>query len=173
MVAALLHVTIAHDLQLLGGGADFTIIVIATLALLRGPEAGAAAGFVGGLFVDALTGQPLGYTSLVFAAVGYAIGSTPLAVNRRTPVRPLVVIAIAAAIARVGLAIAGFLLPDGAPLDAAFSLGTITTAAINLLLAIALYPLIRAALCAPLPASSPSSPSPPAKQSNDVPAVLA
>ena len=78
-------------------------VVVVSLALLRGPEIGALAGFGAGLAVDALTWQPLGLAALVYCVVGYGAGRVGERVSDHAPVSPLVVVAIASLVARAGL----------------------------------------------------------------------
>ena len=50
-------------------GPDLVVILVVSLALLRGVEWAAAAGFVGGLMLDSLDAQSLGLSSLLYVLV--------------------------------------------------------------------------------------------------------
>ncbi len=54
---------------------DFPLIVVALLALRRGPELGCVAGFAAGLLQDATGGGILGAQALTKALVGFLVGS--------------------------------------------------------------------------------------------------
>jgi rod shape-determining protein MreD len=171
-IAVLLQVTVAVDLEVLGGGADFVAVVVASLALLRGCEAGALAGFVGGLGLDALSGQPLGLAAFVYTGVGFAAGRVGERVHARAAVRPLLVAGLACALARVGVVLLGFLLGSDVSLNAGLSIGVVPVAAIGVLLAIPIHPLIRAGLSKPRPLPSPARPAS-STESDGVPTLVA
>jgi rod shape-determining protein MreD len=141
--AALLQVTVAIDFELLRGAPDFLAVVVVSLGLLRGPEAGAVAGFAGGLTFDALAWEPLGLAALVYALVGYAAGRYGERMPRHAPVRPLLAVAVGTVAARVGIVVLAFLLGIDVSWQDAFGAATITSAAETVLLAIPCYPLLR------------------------------
>ncbi len=73
---AVLQVSAATQLSPSGGAPDLVLIAVVALALWRGLEIAALAGFLGGLLIDGVTFAPLGVTSLL-----YLVGA--LAVARR------------------------------------------------------------------------------------------
>jgi rod shape-determining protein MreD len=175
-VAVLFNAALAANSTLLGGAPDLVCVVVVSLALLRGPEWGALAGFVAGLGVDALTWQPLGLAALVYCLLGYGTGRIGEGLSDRAPLSPLIVVAIASLLARVGLVLLGFLLGSELSVPAGASLSAIPAAALDVLIAIPLYALLRRGLRPPSPPavvlprlSPPTSES----ESDDVPAVLA
>jgi cell shape-determining protein MreD len=54
---------------------DLVAVLVVMLAMRRGVEAAALAGFLGGILLDALSYQHLGLTSLLYVVVGVAIAS--------------------------------------------------------------------------------------------------
>jgi rod shape-determining protein MreD len=175
-IAVLFNAGLAANTTLLGGAPDVVCVVVVSLALLRGPELGALAGFVAGLGVDALTWQPLGLAALVYCLLGYGAGRVGEQLSDHAPLSPLIIVAFATVLARGGLVLLGFLLGSELSVPAGASLTVIPAAALDVLLAIPLYALLRRGLRGPPPALSPlphlSTP-PPTSETDDVPAVLA
>jgi rod shape-determining protein MreD len=57
------------------GGPDLVLVVVVALALWRGMETAAVAGFFGGLLLDAMTFAPLGLSSILYVAAAVGIAS--------------------------------------------------------------------------------------------------
>lgn len=74
-VLAILEVAATPQLAPFGGGPDLIIILVVALALWRGMEAAAIAGFAGGLLLDAMTFEHLGLESLVYVGCAWAIAT--------------------------------------------------------------------------------------------------
>jgi len=174
-LAVLFAAALSAGTTLFGGAPDLVCVVVVSIALLRGPELGALAGFGAGLALDALTWQPLGLAALVYCLVGYSAGSLGERLSDHAPLSPLIVVAIESLLARLGLAVLGFLLGSALSVQEGFSLGALPSAALDVLLAIPLYALLRRGLrgpprpVAPLPHMSVS----PVSEPDDVPAILA
>ena len=98
--AVLFQVTIATDVTVLGGYPDLVVLVVVTLALLRGPVVGAATGFVGGFLLDCLGLGVVGTTSLTLVVVGYLAGARGERLADSATVRPLIAIAVGSEIGR-------------------------------------------------------------------------
>jgi rod shape-determining protein MreD len=175
-VAVLFNAGLAANSTLLGGAPDLVCVIVVSIALLRGPEWGAAAGFVAGLGVDALTWQPLGLAALVYCLLGYGSGRIGEGLSDRAPLSPLIVIALASLLARAGLVLLGFLLGSELSVPAGASLTAIPAVALDVLIAIPLYPLLRRGLRPPPPPINPlphlSAPTP-ETEDDGVPAILA
>jgi rod shape-determining protein MreD len=175
-LAVLFAASLSAGTTLFSGAPDLVCVVVVSLALLRGPELGALAGFGAGLALDALTWQPLGLAALVYCLVGYSAGSLGERLSDHAPLSPLIVVAIESLLARVGLAVLGFLLGSALSVQEGFSLGALPSAALDVLLAIPLYALLRRGLrgpprpAAPLPHMSVPAP---VSEPDDVPAILA
>jgi rod shape-determining protein MreD len=171
--AVIFTAALAATTAVLGGSPDVVCIVVVSIALLRGPEAGALAGFCAGLGVDALTWQPLGLAALVYCLIGYGSGRIGEQLPDRAPVSPLLVIAVASLAARIGLVVLGFLLGSELAVPAGATLGMIPSAALNVLIAIPLYPLLRRGLRVAPPPLAPLPPITTPSETDDVPAVVA
>jgi rod shape-determining protein MreD len=145
-LAVLLQVTVATDLDVLGGRPDLVVIVVVSIALLRGPLPGAVAGFAAGFLVDALGLGVIGATSLTLTTVGYLIGVLGERLRETAAVRPLLLIGAASIIAGVGELVVAVLVGSGPAVSPGLFLAVVPGSMLNVLLAIALYPLIRLAL---------------------------
>ena len=159
-VSVLLQVTVAVDLGVLRGYPDLVCIAVVGAALVRGCEIGALAGFGAGLLLDALTGQPLGLSALVYCLVGFAAGRFGERIGQRAVVRPLGVIALGTVMARAGVLLVAFLIGASPSLRPLLSIGPIPSAALDVLLAIPAYPAVRALLRRPPAVSTPAAGSP-------------
>jgi len=146
MFAVLLQVTVATDLDVLGGRPDLVVIVVVSLALLRGPLAGAAAGFAGGFLVDALGLGVIGATSLTLTTVGYLVGVFGERLRETAAIRPLLAIGLASIVAGLGELVVAVLVGSGPAVSPGLFLAVVPGSMLNVLLAIALYPAIRLAL---------------------------
>ncbi|HSD01040.1 MAG TPA: rod shape-determining protein MreD [Gaiellales bacterium] len=74
-VLAVLEVAATPQITPFGGGPDLIVILVVALALWRGVEAAAVAGFAGGLLLDAVTFEHLGMASLVYVGVAWAVAT--------------------------------------------------------------------------------------------------
>jgi rod shape-determining protein MreD len=175
-IAVLFNSVLAANTTLLGGAPDLVCVIVVSIALLRGPELGALAGFAAGLGVDALTWQPLGLAALVYCLIGYGSGRVGEQLSDHAPLSPLIVIAFATLLARAGLVLLGFLLGSDLAVPAGASLTVVPSMALDVLLAIPLYAFLRRGLRGSPPAPNPlphlSTPTP-TSETDDVPAVLA
>jgi rod shape-determining protein MreD len=73
-VAVLAQVSILGGYSPLGGSADLLLVVMVSIALLRGSMFGAVAGFGAGLLLDIANLSTLGFTSLLLTIAGFWIG---------------------------------------------------------------------------------------------------
>src|SRR4249919_615375 len=117
-VLAILEVAATPQLTPFGGGPDLIIILVVALALWRGTEAAAIAGFAGGLLLDAMTFEHLGMESLVYVGCAWAIATYA---GRREagpgmleppPPRPLPWLVIGATAAQLGSLVMHILIGD-------------------------------------------------------------
>jgi rod shape-determining protein MreD len=76
LVAVLVQVGLLAILPLPGATPDLVLVVVAALAIARGPGAGAIAGFAGGLLLDLVppAAHDAGQWALVLTVAGYAAG---------------------------------------------------------------------------------------------------
>jgi rod shape-determining protein MreD len=73
-VVSILQVSAFSTVSLFGGGPNVLLVVLISIALLRGSLTGAVSGFAAGLIVDVSTLGTLGVTSLLLTLVGYWVG---------------------------------------------------------------------------------------------------
>ena len=94
-VAAVVQVTVLSGMRVLWAEPDLLLVTIVCVALAAGSVPGAAAGFAGGLLVDAMTLGTLGVTSIVLTLAGYWAGRYGETTGRgRRYAAPLAVFAI-------------------------------------------------------------------------------
>ena len=74
LAAVVLQLSTVGQTRILGGYADLTPLAVAAVAYYSGSVSGAAVGFAAGFLLDLATGAPMGASSLVLTAVGYAVG---------------------------------------------------------------------------------------------------
>jgi rod shape-determining protein MreD len=145
-VAALLQVTLFASMDVAGGVADVLLLTLLSIALLRGPVVGAAAGFFGGLLVDVLTLDTLGVTALLYSLAGYWAGRYGETTGRERAHAPL----LAVLVATIGVAFAGyglhFLLGEELSARRALVETLLPTLVLNLAVARPVFALCRASL---------------------------
>lgn len=144
--AALLQVTLVASLDIAGGTADVLLLVLVSVALLRGAVVGAVAGFAGGLIVDVATLDTLGVSALLYALAGYWAGRYGETTGRGRAHAPILTVVVGT----VGILVAGyglhFLLGEDVSARRALVETLLPTVALNLLLGRPVYALCRAAL---------------------------
>jgi len=114
-VAVLAQVSILGDYTPLGGTADLLLVVLLSIALLRGSVFGAAAGFGAGLLVDVAYLGTLGFTSLLLTVAGFWIGrygETTARDRFHAPYLSVLVVTVLYALGGLGLR---FVLGDSVP----------------------------------------------------------
>ncbi|MBV8079820.1 MAG: rod shape-determining protein MreD [Actinobacteria bacterium] len=141
-VAALVQVSILSAYSPLGGSANLVLVVLLSLALLRGSLFGAAAGFAAGLVIDTANLDTLGFTSLLLTLAGYWIGrygETTARDRFHAPYTSVGVVTVLYAFGTLGLR---FVLGDAAPAGAV--LGAVPASLLlNLILTLPVYGLVR------------------------------
>jgi rod shape-determining protein MreD len=145
-VAALLQVTLVASLDVAGGAADVLLLALLSIALLRGAVAGAVAGFFGGLIVDIVTLDTLGFSALLFALAGYWTGRYGETTGRdraHAPLLAVLVFTVAIAFAGFGL---HFLLGQDVSGRRALFEALLPSVALNLILGGAVFSFCRAVL---------------------------
>ena len=149
---ALLEIVAVSQVSVFGGNADLSPLLVMAAGLLCGSVAGATVGFATGLFLDLALVQTLGLSSLVLLAVGYWAGRLRELRDPQGPFAPLAIGALATLGAEAGYAIVQFLLGVDAPVSLLLLRDIIITIAVNALLALPVYSLVRRALLPYLPA---------------------
>jgi rod shape-determining protein MreD len=139
------------QLPVAGANADLSPLLVMAVGLLCGSLAGGVFGFGVGLFVDVVSLQTLGVSSLVLLGVGYGAGRIREARDPEGTLVPLAVGALATLAFAVGFAVMQFLLGVDAPVSWALVRQTLATLIVNTLLAAPVYALVRRSLQASLP----------------------
>ena len=148
-VAALLQLTIFATLDIAGGVADVLLLALLSIALLRGPVVGAAAGFFAGLLVDVMTLDTLGVTALLYSLAGYWAGRYGETTGRDRSHAPLLTVFVATiAIAYAGYGL-HFLLGEELSARRALFETLLPTLVLNLAVARPVFALCRSALDRP------------------------
>jgi len=142
-VALLVQTTVLARLPLPGTTPDLVLVLVAALALVRGPLVGCLLGFAAGMLADLGADRELGRTALVLALVGYAAGLAAGERGRSLPWSVLVVAGSAAA-AVVVYALEGLLLGDARVTGPAFRAALGSTVTYAGVLAALVVPVLRA-----------------------------
>ena len=116
------------------------LVVLVSIALLRGPVLGATAGFWAGLVVDFAALAAIGLTSLLLTLVGYGAGRFGEMTSRSSAHAPLVAVAGATVAATLGSGLLHFMLGQTAPAGQLLGGVLLPALALNVLLA---YPVHR------------------------------
>lgn len=151
IVTVLVQISAVSQVSLLGVSADLSPLVVASVGLLCGSVVGAAMGFAIGLFVDTALLQTLGVSSLVLLLVGYWAGRLRELRDPAHGLTPLAVGAAATAGAAVGFSMLQFLLGVDAPVSLLLLRDILVTIAVNAVLAMPVYALVRRVLLRVLP----------------------
>lgn len=146
LVATLLQVAVVVDFGVVGGRPDIVVIVVIAIALVRGPVAGALAGFAAGFLVDTLGLGLVGISSLVLVGVGYLVGVWGERMAGRATLRPLAAVAGASMLADLASLAIAVLLGAGSTIETGMISAAVIGAMLNVLLAIAVFPLVRRVL---------------------------
>jgi rod shape-determining protein MreD len=130
-------------LHVFGTSPDLVPLMIGAVALLGGSVPAAIAGFATGLLVDTITGQPLGATSLVLTAVGYAVGRYREVRDPAHGLLPIPVGAAATAGYVLGFAALSLMMQVHGPISPTVIRQMIITILLNALIALLVFPIIR------------------------------
>lgn len=140
LVAALLQVGLAPYVAVGGVVPNLLLLVVVTLALVRGPAAGTSAGFAAGLIFDLLGSGPVGPMALVLALTGYVAGLLHEQMFAEGWLLPLTVLALASLSAEVAYGLILDLLGSPGPFWLAFVTKMLPGAVYNTVLALVVYP---------------------------------
>ena len=143
LFAALVQVSVTSNIHVASGHPDLLLVLVVSIALLRGPAFGASAGFWAGLVLDIASFQTLGLTSLLLTLAGYFAGRLG-EVTRKSSAHPaLLAVSIGTIGVAFGSAILHFMLGETMSAYEFFAGMLLPTLALNLLLAYPLYGLCR------------------------------
>jgi rod shape-determining protein MreD len=139
------------QISLLGVSADLSPLLVASVGLLCGSIVGAIFGFLVGLFLDTALLETLGVSSLVLLSVGYMAGRFRELRDPAHGLTPLAVGAAATAVATVGFSVIQFLLGVDAPVSLLLLREILVGIAVNAVLALPVYAIVRRVLARYLP----------------------
>lgn len=146
MVAVVLQIAGVAKLHVLGASPDLVPLLVGAVGLLGGSVTAAVVGFSAGLLLDVSLGQPMGSSSLVLTAVGYAVGRYR---EVRDPAHGLIPIPVGAAATAgyvIGVAALSFMLEVRAEVSGAIFREMLITVILNSLVALLVFPLVRRTL---------------------------
>ena len=142
-LAAALEVSLLSYVEVAEAHPELVLVLLVSLALLRGPVLGALAGFWAGLVRDTASFETLGLTSLLLTIAGYLCGRFG-EVTTRSSANPLfVAVAVGTVGVGVGSALLHFMLGETLPVSDFLFGVLLPSIALNLLLAFPIYGLAR------------------------------
>jgi rod shape-determining protein MreD len=142
-VAGLLQVTVASTIFVFGGTPDILLVVVVVLGLLRGSVPGAVFGFGGGIVVDTLTLDTLGFTSLVLTLAGFWAGRYGETTGRGRALAPLVAVGVITVLAGVFAFALHYMLGEEVVARQALVTALLPAIFLNLALAFPVHRLVR------------------------------
>jgi rod shape-determining protein MreD len=141
-VAVLVQVAVLDAYTPLGGTADLVLVLLISIALLRGSVFGAFAGFAAGLLIDTAHLGTLGFTSLLLTLAGFwtgRYGETTAQDRFHAPFTSVAVITVLYAFGTLAL---DFVLGQPAP-AATYLAGVPATVLLNLVITWPAYSFVR------------------------------
>lgn len=137
--ALLLQTSVAPNIHVLGASPDFALIIVVSVAMLRGCQVGAVFGFLTGVLVGVALLEPLGMSALVFVVVGYFAGRYAETADLSAPVAPLVGVFAGTLLAGVIIATLQYLLERQVPFGFWIGRVLLPSLVLNTLLAAVFY----------------------------------
>lgn len=151
LVTAIVQIAAVSQISVLDVRADLAPLVVMAVGLLVGSIPGAVMGFSLGLLVDAALLQTLGVSSLLYIAIGYGSGRLRELRDPAHALTPVAVGAAATAVATLGFSVIQFLLGVDAPVSWLLARDIVLTVALNAILALPVFNVVRRLLLPLLP----------------------
>ena len=145
-VAVIVQVSILSDVHMLHGRPQLLLVTVICVSLLRGAVFGATAGFGAGFLADTGTFGMLGFTSLLLTLAGYWTGRYGETTGRDRAHAPVLSVAVVTVLYQFSALLLHFMLGEHAPAREVLLDGMFPTVVLNVLLTLAIYPLVRRAL---------------------------
>ena len=142
-VVSILDVSVFSDVKILGGVPDLLLVTVVAVALLRGAVTGACAGFFAGLVVDTATLETLGLSSLLLTLIGYWVGRYGETTGHDRTHAPFLSVAIVTLLYALGGLALRFVLGEPAPARVVLLDSLFQGIALNLLLTVPIYAVVR------------------------------
>ncbi len=146
LTAVILQVSFFSYLELLGETPNVIPLVIVSLGLLGGGVIGAVCGFAAGLLLDSVLLQTLGVSSLVLLSVGYLAGRYREGFEITNWLVPPLLAGALTMLAAAGTAAIELMLGVDSAISPLFVREIVVQGLVAIVLAIAIYPLIRRVL---------------------------
>lgn len=150
-LGVIVQIAAVSQLTVFGVSVDLAPLLVASVGLLAGSLPGAIFGFAVGMFVDLALVQTLGVTSLLYIVIGYGAGRLRELRDPAHGLVPVIVGAIATAIATIGFALMQFLLGVEAPVSWLLLRQVVVTILLGALFALPIYALVRRVVQGALP----------------------
>ena len=142
-VAAVLQVSVFSGVSVLGGTPDVLLVTLVAVSLVRGPVAGAAAGFFAGLVVDVALLDTLGVTSLLLTVAGYWAGRYGETVPSGRRYAPYLAVGVMTVLYLAGALALRFVLAEPAPAQDVLVETLAQSVALNVLVTWPVFALVR------------------------------
>ena len=142
-VVSILDVSVFSDVKILGGVPDLLLVTVVAVALLRGAVTGACAGFFAGLVVDTATLETLGLSSLLLTLIGYWVGRYGETTGHDRTHAPFLSVAVVTLLYALGGLALRFVLGEPAPARVVLLDSLFQGIALNLLLTVPIYAVVR------------------------------
>ncbi len=141
-LAVLIQVSVFGGYAPLGGTANLVLVLLISIALLRGSVFGALAGFGAGLLIDTANLETLGFTSLLLTLAGFWTGRYGETTARDRFHAPFLAVAVISVLYSLGTLALNAVLGEPAPAGAYLS-GLPATVLLNLILTWPVYSFAR------------------------------
>jgi rod shape-determining protein MreD len=141
VLTVIIQIVVVSQLTIFGARADLTPLVVASV--VRGSLAAAGFGFGIGLFSNLALVQTVGLSSLLLLGIGYAIGRFRELRDPQGALVPVIAGVAATAADRIGFSVMEFLLGRPVPLGWTLVFEVLGTVAVNAILALPVYALVR------------------------------
>jgi rod shape-determining protein MreD len=150
-VSVLVQIAGVAEIRILGVSADLAPLVVAAAGFLTGALSGSIFGFCVGLFLDLAFAQTLGVSALIFSFVGYAAGRVRELRAPEAPFTPLALGAAATTVSAFAYTVLELSLGASAPASLQLVRDILVTIALNSLIAVPVYSIVRRWLIPALP----------------------
>ena len=136
------QLSIVANVDILGGHPNLLLVVVVSVALLRGAIFGSVGGFCAGLLADTGVFGTLGFTALLLTLAGYWTGRYGETTGRDRAHAPLLSIAVITVLYQIAALVLRYILGEHAPAGHIFA-ALVQTVLLNLLLTVPVYALTR------------------------------
>jgi rod shape-determining protein MreD len=151
LVTVIVQIAAVSQISIFGVSADLAPLVVMSVGLLTGSIPGALMGFGMGLLVDSALVETLGVSSLIYILIGYGAGRLRELRDPAHTLTPVAVGAAATAVAALGFSVIQFLLGVDAPVSWLLVRDILVTIAVNTIIALPVYTVVRRVLLPLLP----------------------